>query len=490
MKHGIIVLVGLTILLAWPRDLGAEARRSSWEKSVVSIEVSRKQYDYLQPWSRRLETVFKSGLVVGPQQILTTADHLHDTTLIRIQKDGRGTWYQGRLTWIDYHANLALVSSSETNLWQGLRAVTFVEPAPTRGTVQVVRWRNGRLEESKGEVNRLIVKHGKLTQMEHLHLQVNSEMTGGGWAELVASGNRVAGLGCSQEGNDLTVLPSSFIQPILKAHNAGRFPGLGYFDFIWQKAENPATLAYLKLPGPPRGVIVIDPGQKLGHISPIQAKDILLQIDGFDLDNEGDYRDPDYGKLSLENLAASRKWSGDRVRIKLWRDGMLKEVDYQLPKAAYDTLIPQAVFDQEPEYLIAGGLVIQPLIEPYLLSWGTDWRRRGRFRLVYYTQEKATPERPARVVLSTVLPDRFNIGYQDYRFMVIDRVNGRVVNRLSEVATALESPQGNFHIIDFAPGEPVQKTVLAAAEMPDATARILQVFAIQRDRCIAADDKE
>ena len=37
----------------------------AWEESIVTIEVSRKQYDYYQPWTRRPGRALKTGIVIG-----------------------------------------------------------------------------------------------------------------------------------------------------------------------------------------------------------------------------------------------------------------------------------------------------------------------------------------------------------------------------------------------------------------------------------------
>src|SRR5439155_7023182 len=84
-------------------------------------------------------------------------------------------------------------------------------------------------------------------------------------------------------------------------------------------------------------------------------------------------------------------------------------------------------FDQEPEYLIAGGLVFQPLTKDFLRSWGQDWERRAPFRLAYFRNQDPTPERPAIVILSQVMPDLYNIGYQDSRQLVLEKVNRQKV---------------------------------------------------------------
>ena len=101
----------------------------------------------------------------------------------------------------------------------------------------------------------------------------------------------------------------------------------------------------LKLPGTPRGVVVCSVSARAdGAENVVKVRDILLQIDGFDIDIQGDYRDPEFGHLMLENLAVRHKWAGDDVRIKLWRDGQELDVSYRLPKFEYtNSLLPDAV---------------------------------------------------------------------------------------------------------------------------------------------------
>ena len=139
---------------------------------------------------------------------------------------------------------------------------------------------------------------------------------------------------------------------------------------------------------------------------------MIEQIDGFDIDAEGNYHDPQYKKLCLENLSSRGKWAGADCKFKIWRDGKEMDIVYKLPKAAYsDELVPQQSFDESPQYVLAGGFVFVPLTEAYLRSWGPSWRQRAPFRLAYYEMDKVTPERPQRVVLSQVLPSEANIGY-------------------------------------------------------------------------------
>lgn len=480
LLHLIMCLVWTAMLPAFAADPPVAA--PVWEKSVVKVEVSRNLYDYYQPWSRRNDRAAKFGLVVGERQILTTSQDLSDRTLVRLQKGGRGQWTNARVEWIDYHANLALLTTDEAAFWTALQPANLNGQPPAEGaTLQIIRWREGKLENRSADFTQYAVRQSEFSGISHVQLEMDSEIQGVGLGEPVVAHSQVVGIVASQRGRTCKVIPASFIRTILTARAGGNQRGLGYFHFYWQRAENPASLAYLRLPGEPRGALVINVPERPDHEAPgLQPRDIILQIDGFDVDMQGDYADPDYGSLMLENLSTRGKWAGDDVQMKIWRAGQPLDVTYRLPKYEFaHSLVPVGVYDQPPDYLIVGGLVFQPLTVPYLQRWGAEWERRAPFRFRHYTGDEATREQPGIVILSQVLPDAFNLGYQEQRGFAVDKVNGRRVSSLPELRDALKQPQGKFHVIDFVPNESLQRIVLAAgAAEREATQRILERFGI------------
>jgi hypothetical protein len=330
-----------------------------------------------------------------------------------------------------------------------------------------------------------VVKKGKLTFMDQLQLELDSDMNGIGWAEAIVQDDQLIALATSKDDQTITSLPSAFIIPCLADRKDSRYQGLGYFSFVWETAENPDTLAFLGQEGEPRGVIVIEV-QTNKVESPLKPRDIILEIDGYKIDVQGDYKDPDYGNLLLENLASRSKRAGDKVEIKIMRDGKEQKVDYLLPKAAYNAqLVPLAIFDQPPEYLILGGLVFQPLTVPYLQSWGIDFMRKAPFRLSYATRQDATFENPSYVVLSLVLPDPVNIGYNDARYLIVDKLNGKKVRTLQDLVAAKDVPNDGFHLIEFKEGDSLQRMILDSGETDAATDRVLKRYGIPKDRSIA-----
>jgi hypothetical protein len=457
------------------------AQPSPWERSVVTLEISRKQYDYYQPWTRKTSRAQKTGLYVGDHQILTTADEIFDRTLVRLQKGGRGRWSLGEVSWIDYHANLALITTSEEDFWRDLNPATLGGTVPEDGGLQIFRWHDGNLENRRAEFTQFTVREGQLAALNQPVLEADSEIQSAGWGEIITANSHALGILSSQEARMCIAIPATFIQNILEARKQGQYHGLGYFHFFWQGAQNPASLARLRLTGAPRGIIVNsvpdrpDTGEQV-----IRPQDVILTIDGFDLDIQGDYVDPEYGNLMLENLATRNKWAGDDVKMEIWREGKLTNIVYRLPKYDYSvSLVPSATYDQEPEYLILGGLVFQPLTDSYLQSWGNDWRRRSPFRLNYYRSDVPTQDRPALVLMSQVLPDPYNIGYQDQRCLVVDKINGKRISRLADLREALETPVNGFHVIELMQSDSLRRIVLAAGDSEkEATGRILKRYGI------------
>jgi hypothetical protein len=466
-----------------PAAEGNGMRNGEWDRSLVTLEVARNQFDYSQPWIRKPRRLKKTGLVVEGREILTTADQLQDRTMIRLQKGGRGRWWIGEIAWIDYHANLALLKVSEADFWKDLKPVEWGKGAPQDGNLQILRWNEGTLENRRAEFSRFNVRESPLSPLSRAMLECTSEIQNAGWGEPVVAGTRVAGILSGQDGRTCTAMPASFLTTVLTARRNGSYKGFGYFHFYWQQAENPTLLASLKLPGEPRGVVVdLVPRRPDGAEETIRPKDIILKIDGFNLDIQGDYTDPEFGEVMLENLPSRGKWAGEEMKLEIWRDGKPMDIAYRLPKFEYtNSLVPLASYDQEPEYLVVGGLLFQPLTSSFLQSWGPEWKRRAPFRLSYYSEQQPTPERPALVILSQVMPDPFNIGYQDQRYLVVDKVNGQPISRLADLQKALQKPVDGYHIIDFVRSDSLNRMVIDAGDAEtQATARVVKRYGITK----------
>ena len=230
-----------------------------------------------------------------------------------------------------------------------------------------------------------------------------------------------------------------------------------------------------------------DTGLKPGVPSMVKTRDVILEIDGFKIDAQGDYDDPQYGKMMLENLSSRGKWAGQSCSMKIWRDGKEQDITYKLPLAEYnDELVPEQSFDHAPQYVLTGGLVFVRLTDAFLRSWGADWRQRAPFRLGFYETGKVKPDRMQRVVLSEVLPDKINLGYEMLHDEVVDEVNGKKISQISDLYDALKSPVNGFDVFKFASGEPTEEAVLDASEVDASNQEIMTRFHIPADHLLNA----
>jgi hypothetical protein len=89
--------------------------------------------------------------------------------------------------------------------------------------------------------------------------------------------------------------------------------------------------------------------------------------------------------------------------------------------------------------MIFGGLVFRELNADFLSIFGRDWQRISPPSLlfVYDYQNEPTLTRRREIVLSHVLGDSFNSGYEKLAYLILDKVNGNRVSSLEELGVHL-----------------------------------------------------
>ncbi len=467
-------LIGLTLLcLAFLPRTGAAFFNP--EASVVQIEVTKQTYDYGTPWITRNQQIRKNGILIGDKQILTTADGLDGQYLCRVRKGGESRQYTAELVWVDFYGNIALLEVDDAEFWEDMKPVALARTIPQSGDLQIYRWRGGRIEQRAGEIVRLSSGKSKMSYLHHLVLTVSSSIQSAGWSEVVFDEDQLVGLTVSMTDDRLNVLPAEFIARVIELYRTQGNPGLGYFDFNIMSGRNPALMASKGLDQRDIGVVVTEVGSKGLADNSLEVGDIILEVDGFVIDSGGMYIDPEYGRLSMRSLATRAHAAGESIPFKVWREGAAHQLDYLLPRADFEQdLVPDQRYDLPPQYLVAGGLVFQPLNGPLLQALGNNKPPL----LEYYSQQKAVGERTGLVVLSGILPDNYNLGYEDIRFLLVDEVNGQEISTLEDIEAALAEPDGAFHRIRFMPEGGLRHVVLDAETMQAATLRILQNYRI------------
>ena len=80
------------------------------------------------------------------------------------------------------------------------------------------------------------------------------------------------------------------------------------------------------------------------------------------------------------------------------------------------------------------------------------------------------------VLVTQVIPDQLNIGYQKLSNAIVLRINGRQIRHLKDVIEAFLNPESEYHRIDFLPGSDRLSVVLPVKELKQSNRRIQNNF--------------
>jgi hypothetical protein len=459
--------------------------RGPYEASVVGLNVTYQKWDEDRPWVKtKPETRRISAVVVGRGRILTTADALEYATFVQVSTFGRARQGTPRIERIDRSINLALLAVDDDIAATGLSPVEVAKKTPTSGTLRSARWRGQQLEVAASRVIRIEVERSLESGVYHAMLRMRTDLAGGGWAEPVFSDDRLVGLTVSQTGDESRAITAEILGRFLE-DGAGGAAGFATLGANWQLNRDSSVSRFLGQQGEPRGILLRQIPWGTTGCGSLEPRDILLELGGEAIDSEGYYRHPWLGRIGFNEIFAERYRPGDSVPARVLRDGREREIT--LTARSYPAALNLVPYSRvtAPPYVIAGGLLFRELDLPYLGTWGKDWETVAPKSLLSRYWFEASAQTPARrrvVLIASVLPSSYTIGYQDLRDVVVERVNGRAVGAIEDVVEALKSPDGRFQVVDLARDAPRDQIVLDAAGLEAATADVLRAYSIPADR--------
>ena len=466
----------LTLLLLAP-SLG-HGRAPPWGDQVVNLIVTSQAWDGAQPWTKTTPSVRNAHATVvsagpkGPFLLLTQASVVENATLVRVKKHGEPTETLVRVVTVDREANLALLTVDEPGWYRDLRPARLAARPPMEGEVTFVRWKGNQLEATQGRIARAVTISSRTGVARLVGLRVSTDLAAGGWAEPVFSGGALVGITMGQDGSEAQVVLSDFLRGWLQETAAADGPRgwIGELGVSVQDVRSPALAGWLGLEAP-QGLLVLDVAQGSSACGGLARGDVLLAVDGRDLDADGNVKDPALGLLWFEHLLA-RFHPGEALPVRVLRDKQVLDLQLPLRRFTADAwLIPAGRLDPPP-YLMAGGLVFREYDESYSA-------RSTELRIVFQAERKGQkPDRRRIVVLASVLADPYNLGYHGLADLMVETVNGRRVDAISDVAEALTHPVDGYHVIGFRPNGRISEAVLDAAAAEEATRRIAESYGL------------
>jgi len=280
--------------------------------------------------------------------------------------------------------------------------------------------------------------------------------------------------------NSGEIIEISIVSQFLTDIADGKHDGIPSLGITVQKLENPDFKLKLGMEEKYSGVLVINVDPESPARGLLKPGDVILSINRQEVD--GDKKiELSKGIRTYFTYAIQTKQIGDIVTIKILRNSRIMRKRITLSKQMqFDKLVPRLKYSTEPTYFILGGLVFQPLTMNYLRTYGKDWGSDApSYLLNYFAHGKRTYNRKEIIVLTQVLSDEINVGYDALEDSVISYVNNKQISTMKDLVQAFEEYKGRYHtIID----ERGYKIVLDRKKVNRRGNKILKKYGIDADR--------
>lgn len=463
------------------------AKPKEQELSLVRVNVTGQPYDYVRPWQKKAPFSKRAlGAVLPQGRVLVTADLVGNQNYVELERAESGEKTAANVIVADYEANLALLEPADKNFLNGLTPLQLA-----MDTVVGDRLAAWQLETTGA----LVVTEGLVTtvQMTRYPTDVGQFLTyrisipmqyrDNSFTVPLVKNNKLAGLllRFDPRSQVLDAIPAPIIAHFLKDAEKQNYRGFPSAGFNFFPTRDPQLRNFAGQSGKPGGVYVTSlepnmPAVKAG----LQVGDIVVSVGGNEIDQNGNYVDPLYGKLEFTNLISARAFAGDTLALGIQRAGKPMQLALALDhRAAKDYVVPPYNLDQPPSYLVLGGLIFQELSRQYLKEWGANWQKDAPQRFVYLDrfQSELFPEGNRRVVVLTqVLPANATIGYDDLAYLVVQKVNGKEVKSLRDLSDAANNSIDGFIKIETA--EDPKQIELEAAQVAADAVKLQQSYGL------------
>jgi hypothetical protein len=454
------------------------------ESRIVTVRVTFQAWNEYRPWQKSTpQTRSFPGTVLPGNRILVLARHLENANLIQVERFDRPPRFRARIVHCDPQIGLALITVDDPEFFEPLNPVELAEHAGNADQIfYCAIWNSGQLSLASCRWSRVTVFNSGIPYCAYAGIYFITDLKSGGRGEPLFSEEKMVGITKSQSDDRITVIPSELINAYLQAVERPLYPGFAQLGLTWQYNRGKAQARYYGLEGTPRGIRIcatLPGGSAHGILLP---DDILLALDGHQIDSLGDYFHPRYGMIDYKYIATEGHFAGDTIQALVLRNKEQITLDIPLknipPSAAR---IPKARIDDPPPYLIAGGLVFRELDVPYLKEWGDEWEDRipPYLKILYALRQEPESDTDQKlIVLADVFPDEYNLGYHDMAQNIVKTVNGQPIGSIAALEKAFQQPQGTFHVIELERSYGTSTIILDAQHFDEATRRIMQTYQI------------
>ena len=422
--------------------------------SLVDVNSTNQDYNILQPWEKESPGSNSTrGIYLGNNLVLCNGKAADAATYVELALPDGSRTVTAKVVRFDPDLHLALLTlehEEDADFFADRTPLEVGEPLRIGDKAEFA----GLIQGIKPVHAGLTVESADAAGMPRLNLHAERSLPDGAGmgCPVVKDGKLVAmSLGYRAQNQMLSCINAELISRFLNQKENAGVPMVG-FSLI--ELKDPVFRKYLKIDDPKAGGLYVNKVEPSGAAAEAGMKegDVLTAIEGIAIDNTGRCQHPVYGPLSATCLLSSYKPVGETLKLSLLRDGQPVEITLPLNRdAAEKSLVREMQPGERPRYIMWGGLLFQPVTDDFLRAI----RERAQDSLplslacIEDNEDEYRKEgRKELVVLSLVVPTPATLGYDNARFTLVTKVNGKDVHSFDEFAKMIDekTPDGLVRI--------------------------------------------
>ena len=484
MRRLAIAALGFALFLvpAGPASAKDDELAPKLRAALVRVHVTSQSYETSAPWKLGSEyTRSGRGVVIEKGVILTKASHVTNQRMIEIAVANSARRYPGKLRHVDRDVGLALIEFDDEALTKTLAPLPLGDPVKLDDEFNIHQLGRDNIPE---RYDARVIR--ALAGSTGLSLQLKTTCSDSGDGQVALKDGKIVGLvtstyGSRQQG---TIKSIESIRKYLDGFKEEKYRGLPGPGFWTHDLLRQDLRTFYGLAENQHGIAISRVVPKRTGDGVLKKNDVLLAVDGYDIDDEGKFVHEVHGRLNSSFLLSGRRYAGERVKAKILRDGAEVDVEFELKgQKPGEMRVPDGYGRGRPQFMVVGGMV---LLE--LTSSSSIWRSDGGVILRRYRDRSDwdPPTKRRRVIyVDRVFKDISNKGFEGMNDLPIKTINGIEINDFKGVPKALETPEGKYHVFRFEGLE--SDFVIPADELDAINKRITERYKITRSRYLKGD---
>ncbi|XP_057549090.1 protease Do-like 2, chloroplastic [Amaranthus tricolor] len=421
--------------------------------AVVKVYCTHTAPDYSLPWQKQRQyTSTGSAFMIGDGKLLTNAHCVEHDTQVKVKRRGDDTKYVAKVLARGVDCDIALLSVENEEFWKGAEPLRLGRLPHLQDSVTVVGYPLGgdTISVTKGVVSRIEVTSYAHGSSDLLGIQIDAAINpGNSGGPAFNDQGECIGVAFQVLRSDDTenigyVIPTTVVSHFLTDYERnGKYTGFPCLGVMLQKLENPALRSCLKVPSN-EGVLVrrVEPTSNAHNA--LKEGDVIVSFNDVSIGCEGTVPFRSTERIAFRYLI-SQKFSGDVVELGIIRNGSHMKVQTVINPRVH--LVPFHIEGGQPSYFIVAGLVFTPLSEPLIEEeceevMGLKLLTKARYSLARFKGEQI-------VILSQVLANEVNIGYEDMSNQQVLKLNGIQIRNIHHLAHLVDSCKDKYLVFEF-----------------------------------------